>query len=682
MRSDRDTTSRRSTDATVATSRRSVSRPSAPNVVTDQPSARWLFRILGAIAAAPIPISAIRNGLSHWYPTRDAALTAIWTTDVFSAHTPLYGLPVSFSRHSGIPYNYLGAVHLYLLAIPVKLLGVSWGLLIAMALLNIGWVALALWLVRRRVGYRVGLLACVVTGLLVWTLGSQVLVDPTPVQTGPLAFFACCAAVWSVADVDPKALVPAAFTAGYLFLTHPQYVFVVPMLVTAAMAVLLVRSWRLRAHDPDRWGELRRPVAHGAIGAAVVTIVLWLPAVTDQLSRPGGNIRAWATSMLREGGTATHGVFDAIRVASSPLIVPPFWFRESIQHEAYGILGPTGKASTEAGALVLVGAVVTATAYAAWRRSDMTTLSGVAVGVVGWLAWTTTVARQPGRAYNYHYLLTSWPLAAFVTMTVVLGAARTRPAHAAFARGTVPRIGAALVAVVVTVFAVATIPIANFRASTPQSNIAPANHIRRAIREHVAPGSPVLVVSNSYPARSYLPVAILELEAMGIEARVPTGWNAKVYRPFRGIDAHHPDPDRRLVITNSPARISSDAELVATGGVPLLEPVETYLTRRRQLLAWADGNTPLEVAADVSMDEFRRTGIDEFLADLEEEPAAKNRTIFDLPATVGRLVDDGPPDLATVLDIPGVTDSQLRSWLQDQRTVLARERYFVFLEPL
>lgn len=120
-------------------------------------SDRTLFRV--AVAGAPIAISAIRNGMLDWQPSADAAITAVRTNDVFSAHPPLIGLPAFPSVGSTIEYRYLGAPVNYLLAVPVRLFGVTWGIVLGMGILNTLWFVLAMWLIRRRVGYRTGVSA-------------------------------------------------------------------------------------------------------------------------------------------------------------------------------------------------------------------------------------------------------------------------------------------------------------------------------------------------------------------------------------------------------------------------------------------------------------------------------------------------------------------------------------------
>lgn len=460
---------------------------------------RVVFRIAVAIAASPIVISVIRNGLMGWYPSRDAALTAVYVNDVFTAHTPLVGLAASFSRGNPSQFSYLGPIHMDLLAVPVKLLGVSWGLLVGMGILNTTWFVLAMWLIRRRVGYRVGLIGCVVGASLVWALGSQVLIDPTPVQTGTLAFFACCVAAWSVADRDPAGVIPLAICANYLFLTHPKYVLVVPALALFAFVIWAWRLYRLRSRQPERWLDEWPRQRRSVIGASVIVALMWAAPVIEQLTRPGGNIRAWVTSMATQSERSEHQISQVIQITSSTLATWPLWLRDSAANPNFTIYGPTISMTRTVIGLSVVAAIGLVVGVLAGRRRDTTTVLALGAAALAWSSWTLTVSRTPKRTYNLHYLLTLWPLAAFVWLAILVGVARSvthllstgsgrspGPPKASVTQATLLGYRASTVALI-AVLAVAAIPIANFNSGTPQGNIPNSQSIRRAIKAKVPP---------------------------------------------------------------------------------------------------------------------------------------------------------------------------------------------------
>ncbi len=649
---------------------------------------RALYRLAMFFAITPIISSAVQNGISDWFPTHDAAYTTVWIRDVFSAHTPLHGQPMRFPTGAAdVPY-YLGVVHQYFLAVPVELFGVSWGLLIGMALLNSIWVITALWLLRRRVGYRWGLIGCVTVTMLIWSLGSQMLIDPTPVRTGPLAFFAFCVASWSVADGDSRALIPLACTASYLFLTHPQYVLVVPVPAAIAVVIALVRLRRERADAPEGWAQVRRSFVRGAAGACATTVVLWLPAIIDQVFHPGGNIRVWFDSMLSQSGRSGKGLLDTIRVVSSPLTEVPFWFRDSIGHPGFTSGGPIGDAAAQFVTLAVVGVVVVSILVTARRRSDNTVMSGLAIGIVAWIAWVSTIYRQPGNRFVRAYLVTSWPLAAFITTMVVLGIARSVWVRAHL-RGAIARRRAGVLLVgAAGVCTLLAIPTVDFGTSTTRKNVAAANHIRRGIRARVARGAPVLVVAGSYPPRTFLPVAILELEDRGIPVRVSPGRDTILYRSFRGLKRARPAPGRRLSLRSTPLPSSPGRALIAAGGTPLREPVDTYLDRTRALQRWAGSTGLLSALPPVREMPPRLQPIGKLLTALRGTDAADRESLFGSSHFVHSLIsiDDalaaGGKNLATELGVPGMTNAQLRTWLRDRAVVLDGGHYWVYLEPL
>lgn len=648
---------------------------------------RTLFRLAALLAVTPIVSAAVLSGIAGWFPTRDAAFTTVWIRDVFSAHTPLHGQAMRFPDGAAdVPY-YLGVVHHYVLAVPVALFGVAWGLLIGMAVLNTTWVLLALWLIRRRVGYRFGLIGCATVTVLLWSLGSQMLMDPTPAQTAPLALFTCCVAAWSVADADPKALVPLGVTSSYLFTVHPQYVLVVPAVTALAAVVALVRLRKVRADDPDRWAQTRRSWLRGAVGAGAATVVLWLPALIDQVVRPGGNLRVWFASMLDQSGDSTKTLADVVRVVASPLSVPPFWFRDSMSRPGFTALGPTADATAQFVVLAVVGAVATATLVAARRRGDGTVVAGIVIGIVAWVAWVVTMYRQPGGLYNPDYLVTSWPLAAFLTLTVLLGVARSTWVRARLSAPVVLRRGGVLAAGTVGVFVLLAIPTADLGATTPAEDAAGANHIRRVIRERVEPGSPVLVVAPEYPARAFLPVAILELEHMGIQVRVAPGRETLLYRSFRSLDRRRPDAGRRLTLARDPLPPSPGRELIATCNPRFQESVGTHRERAHLLDRWAESTEVIRLAPTTPVDPDHRRFADMALSAMQAGAAANGHTIFGTLDYVDHLIlmDDAliaeGDDLATALVIPGVTGTQLRDWLERQAVILG-EQCLVYLEPL
>lgn len=654
-----------------------ASTTSAGKGRSDTATDRRVYRAATVLTIVPIVAAAVRNGLSGWFPTHDAGMTTIWVRDVFSANPPLHAQPMRFPKGQTEWPHYLGIIHHYVLAVPVRLFGVSWGILLGMMLLGICWVLLAAWLLRRRVGPRVGLVGCTVLVALQWSLGSQLLIDPTPVQTGTLALFAFCVAAWSAADGDPRSPIPLALTANYLFLVHPQFVLIVPATVVVVMSVWFLRT---RGHRPGRVAA-HPPGRRDVIGAAMVTVLCWLPTMIDMLPGHDGNLRIWISSMLDQSNMSDHKLFDVVRVVTSPLTDRPFWLRDSITHPAFTYTRLRGSVTHAVIALAILGTIVLATVVVARRRRDTTVVTGITVGLVVWAAWVTTLYRQPGR--NFVYTLASWPIAAYITMIVAIGVGRAIGARAVIdvpaARATV--MGVLFAAMIVLV--VASLPLSDFGSTTSRTDVTAANDIRRAIKRQVEPGSPVLVDASGYPPRGYTAAAIIALEDKGIAARVPAGRESMLYRSTRQLDPDHPDAGRRLTLTSDPLAGPDGARIITASCPGLHETLTRHITRLEFLTEWfGTGDAPrLRTTATSEPDVV--ADVDSLLAAIHDDP----RTAFDDLETIDQLIllDGGlagstAAGLATAIGVPGTTNTALREWLADRHRLLRSGcAYIVFL---
>ncbi|MBS1847495.1 MAG: hypothetical protein JST73_04395, partial [Actinobacteria bacterium] len=514
-----------------------------------------IFRIAAVVAASPIMIAAIRNGMHHWTPYGDAALSVVWIRDVFSSHPPLIGLPSYPSMATRHPYNYPGALLFYLMAVPVRVLGPTWGTLLGMGVLNTTWFLGALWLIRRRVGYRYALVACLFGGSLIWSLGSQILVDVTPLQAGSLAFMALLAAAWSVADGDDIALVPLALTANFLVLTHLKFALVVPLVCAVA-----VGSWWFRTH------RARRTCGAGGDGSrrrrrwvwtvvAVVTAVAWFPPVVQQVLSVDGNLGNLVRS---SAGGGEHRVVEvtvlhAIGAVSSPMTTIPLWFRDSLAHPNFDGAGPTTSPVLQVVGGVAVLALVVFVFLACRRRGTTTITTGIFVAAVAWCGWVVSVVVNPNPfGITFGYLFEVWPLAMFVWMLSALGIARllrerrVRSGHPTYDRSARRAAMLGLVA-----FAVASIPIANLGAETPQAGIPVARDVRRVLRSEVTGPTPVLVRSTIGMPR-LVPVVVLDLVESGVSVKVERGWPTRQYRAFRTFRGQPSDAPRTVVVSSIP----------------------------------------------------------------------------------------------------------------------------------
>lgn len=640
-----------------------------------------IFRVALTIAAAPILVAAVHNGIVGWYPARDTAITAIRANDVFSSHPPMIGLPAFPSTGTDLTYNYLGAPMMYLLALPVKVLGNSWGLLLTTALVNTGWLVTALWLIRRRVGYLAGTLACVFAATLVWGIGSQVLVDPTPVQSGVIASLTLMVAAWSVAECDPKAIIPLALAANFTLLNHLQFMAVTPLVVVAA---ILIARWRRRTLASGAPGGAdaaprrdRRPV----IGAAVVTFVLWLPPLIDQFFFSSANlsqiVRAIGTATGDEGGTANvhRGLLDVIGVVSSPITQWPLWFRDSFAEPLFWVFGPTLGFVAGAVGLAVVGASCAFVMITAARRGDLTLVTGpviIFVALVGWAISGLSSATADGWKLKYFHAL--WPLSMLLWFVICVGALRWIAGLAA-TRRLVDRVStsrtpsiAAIVAVLV--FAGATFPLADLGAGTPLDDVPIARQINRDVSDRVTSDVPV-VATAWVLGRPYLPVVLLTLQEQGIEFRFRSPWDVRIYGANRVYRPDGGPPPPTIAVTTVPD-LSKGSELVSAVGPDLGLTFERYFAIGRAISDWAVTVDTLELPDDAPLSDANRTQVDHLLATTLDDARSGHRNLASYPPFVRLVAALAHTGLLGTFEIPGVSGAELSTWFSAQQKVIDR----------
>ncbi len=626
--------------------------------MTDEPDYKLAFRIALVALVAPVVVGVVRNGLAHWYPTNDAALTAIYVKDVFSTHVPLVGLPARYSYGAAPDYFYPGALLMYLLAVPVRIFGVSWGLLVGMGVIQSAWTLTALWLIRRRVGYRHGLVGALFLASLLWGLGSQVILDPTPVLMGSIAFFAFLVAAWSVADGDAHGFVPLALGASFLFLDHLKFAVVVPVLVGVACAGFILHRRAYHRETIDDTPALRRTTVIAFGATAMFTLLVWAGPIVQQLTSANPNMTALAHA-IGSGDRAQRAVTDTLRVVSTPLTTWPLWLRHSLADPNFTVTGPSGSLVTQLVGFAIVVISGSAVALRARRTSDVTVDRALIVALAAWLAWVVSAQISPDRSpFERNYFQAIWPMAAFIWFAIVIGALRATwtPTRSAgvetldrrrwMMRGTLG---------VIVALTIANFTIANFNATTPQVTIPVARTVRAVVHENVHEG-PVLVRSSAYPARTYFPVALLALREHNIAFRVTGSWDPTVYGEFREWRG---DPIRELIIANSNDAPPGARRLAAVVEGPLLAQRD-FDRITDQVISWLS----------VQLGEPRSSIAQQVTASIADHDP---HTLVKLMAGAGVRLPAGA--FHVPLPISGVSKSDSAAWWHDATTT----RIFVFL---
>lgn len=199
--------------------------------------ARWVA-LAGAGAVLPVVVATVRALRRGWMPVWDNAYPALRAWDVFSTDPPLLGTRSRAGDFGGeVTTNHPGPFEFEVLAPWVRLLGLSDGTAVGMAVLNVACIGVVAWLVGRRAGALGATVSLAVMAGLAWSMGSEMLFDPWPPYAGLFPFAVFLVAAWSAGERDPVAL-PVMVVAGS-FSLQAHVGFVVLVAGTAAVALAL-----------------------------------------------------------------------------------------------------------------------------------------------------------------------------------------------------------------------------------------------------------------------------------------------------------------------------------------------------------------------------------------------------------------------------------------------------------
>lgn len=638
---------------------------------------RWLFRIVVVVALVPFAVAAVRNGMTDWQPTWDAAISVIRVRDVFSAHPPLIGLRASASSGGQAIYSYPGAFLFYLLAVPTRLLGPTWGIQLGMAAVNGAAMAAALWLIRRRVGDRGAILAAVVAGSLLWSLGSEVLVDPTPIQAVIVPSFLFLAAAWSVADGDDPALPMLAAVASYLVQTHVVFLVVVVLVGSTAVLWWTADVRKRRSAGADRPGREASRVGRYLGVALAATLLMWAVPLYDQVAK-SGNLGKLARAMFDGGGHGgSTGIVGALGAVVSVTAVPPMWLPPSFAHTPFT---PTGGGQPFflrllAGSVLL--AIVVGVLVVARRRRDRVVERGLVVGVVAWWGWVLTWLVNPNAdIFPIHYFLSLWPLAAYMWLVLLLGVLRSIPVRVPSAAGT----AAACVALVVVVAG------ASIRANNCGGNcgsirddwVPTARWVRATTVEQMAGhDTPVYVGNYLTFMTAGGPAIALGLQDLGVPFRVSS---PESVQQFGSARAHEKGEETSALV------LSSDPPPATARLLGVFEPEPDisdarYTAIDRRMRRWAAGDPvqlrdPLAQLPATKNEVLFRFGLENWA-----KAQAHDRTLVPFARFVGYVDGLDFRMLPGFFDIPGVSRSDVSAWARETVRRDADRLYYYEVPP-
>lgn len=489
--------------------------------------------VVGVASVLPFYWAAIRDARRGFFPTMDIAATVVRARATLSAHPPLYGMWSSGSNWTGHEIHFPGAIQLYLLAVPTHLFGNTWGPLLAMATINAFWILLTAWLVHRHLGHRAALVLFAFLSLFTWSLGSENLIDPRPLEMVTIPFLCFLVIAWLVTAGDIDALPGLALVANYLFLNHLVMALQIPVLCLCALVGVVV-WWRRPPAVSEASGPNgargRRRLRRRLVQAGAITFVMWLPSLVQQVTGNPGNL-----TQLAEATTKHSPQVESWTVAYNATIrliaTPTFWFRGRFGDPAL-VSGLDHMTTWDMLAGLAVAGIMGVLVVIGWRRGDRYILAAMGVSIVGIAISIVTVTKAPTVwGFPIAYLRALWGLAAFVWFAVAFSLWRV-------AGNLLQRRLTPIAAVGAVIFAVLALSFADYGAATDVEQGPFAQRVNnRTVPALGAMEGPVLVKSaGGFDSERFFASLLLGLDS----ARVPycvTPYEAQQYEHDCGASA-------------------------------------------------------------------------------------------------------------------------------------------------
>lgn len=594
--------------------------------------ARVAIVVAGVATILPVWVAVFRVGMRHLIPVGDTAIMALRAPDVVSGDFPLIGMPASSASSAEQIVHFPGAWQLYWLAIPVKVLGATWGTVVAMGALNTIWIVLVIWLLCRNLEVTAALWSIACVGVFVWSIGAGMLIDSWPLRMVLVPFLCVVVAAWCTAAGDRVALVVLAVAANYALLDHLVLALAVPVVAVAGCVGLVIGHVRDNRADPDGRPGRRRRFATAVGLAGGVTFVMWLPALIEQATHSPGNLRLLITGA--EGGpNAIHSVSDGVHVVASLIGRPPFWLRGTLEdptfYRAHHTGFVTGSMTWLDLTVVVFGVVVFAVlAVLALRARDRVGLALLGISATATIGSVATVYLAPGTtAVVPQYLYSVWVTAMFAWLAVFVNVIRrtdlaSTPALAAGA------LGAAVV------FGVLNLPTSHTGYTTRTEENLIARQMSASVIEHVDGAGPVgVTLENTFEQNAnFLSALLVELRDHDIAFCYPTP-NTSLYDfiPDCG-STPATTPRTTIILADKAASTPPAGEMVFRGPIfpQQADASDTALDRR--IRRWLERRSTLQLT-DAARRPFLGPMIPAFLQGQVQalEPQGGN---------LGHLVDD------------------------------------------
>jgi hypothetical protein len=404
--------------------------------------------VLGLAASLPIVVAMGHAIAVGWVPIGDDGMIAVRAYDVFSAHSPLVGMPSS--GPTGILAEQVyhpGPLLFWLLAVPAHFLG-ALSLPLTVGVVNVACVIGCVALARRRGGIGLAVGVAFAIALMLFSLPSDAYAGvwnpAAPLMPLTLLFFLA----WSIACGEHRLLPLAVLIASFAAQSH--LIFTLP--AAAALLVAVSGLALRRRRVPLRW-----------VGATVaVGLVCWSAPLGDQLFNEPGNL-----GLIRKAAsvdTKRLGLGDGRRALVQAVGIRPWWLSEPrTALQRVGNLGRRPALLTIGSGLLVVAALVAAAILGLRRkRGDVVAACALALAQCAALVFATASIPWPSVASVGYALWWASPVGMFAWIALIWsaivllpvelwsGVRRRLPARPVLATG-VALVAAAAVAVTLSI---------------------------------------------------------------------------------------------------------------------------------------------------------------------------------------------------------------------------------------
>lgn len=398
---------------------------------------------------------------------------------------------------------------------------------------------------------------------------------------------------------------------------------------------------------------------------------MWTPTLYEQFSRPHGNLARIIDHGMHGTGSGYPATWPGgIGAVTAVTAVPPFWLPPTFADRPYDSLGGGQPFWLRVLALVVFVGIVIAALRWTVTHAERSLSMALLIGVTAWLSAVGTWRLNPNTDSTLtSYFVFLWPLSAYLWM--ILGTIGFR----ALLRPRIDRSGAhrgALrytVAVVLVLTSLAALPRRNNcgpRCASSKDALMPVARDLRVAAAAAARDSagPTLVVAAGVDrSAGMLPSVILGLQDAGGKVRVDDSFLARQFGEHRD-DRVRRDATHELRISRSPEP-PERSRLVGDSTASPKMAAETYTRLDTAVSAAKLSDATLERLAREQVSAMKHNRHARLLALVFLEEQQTEGGIRPLARYIDRLVAFGIKPDPTVLDIPGLSRSEARTWARE-----------------